>query len=139
MVLLISSLRTNEQSLSQLTRSLDRLCSKEDQHWKPRIFNQNKSVRRSTNFIVSFSSSFEIEFKKDEVNSHQRNSASIWLRKTSISMHFSLETYALSVELLDRFLATLKVKFYLFFFIEREEKEREKMFFFRFDRNFWNV
>jgi len=89
MVLLISSLRTNEQSLSQLTRSLDRLCSKEDQHWKPRVFHQNKS---------------------DEVNSHQRNSASIWLRKTSTSMHFSLETYALSVELLDRFLATLKVR-----------------------------
>lgn len=89
MVIQIVSLRTHEQNRSQFIRSFDRLCVKEDQHWKPRIFNQTKS---------------------DEVNCHQRNSASIWLRKTSTSMHFSLETYALSVELLDRFLATLKVR-----------------------------
>jgi hypothetical protein len=49
---------------------------------------------------------------QDEVNSSQRNHASSWLRKVAASMHFGLDTYALSVDLIDRFLATLKVKFY---------------------------
>ncbi len=46
---------------------------------------------------------------KDEVNSSQRNHASSWLRKVAVSMNFGIDTYALSVDLLDRFLATLKV------------------------------
>lgn len=109
MVIQIVSLRTHEQNLSQFIRSFDRLCVKEDQHWKPRIFNQTKSVRNSFCFSFFIFVSVHFLFDQDEVNCHQRNSASIWLRKTSTSMHFSLETYALSVELLDRFLATLKV------------------------------
>lgn len=48
---------------------------------------------------------------KDEVNSSQRNHASSWLRKVAVSMNFGIDTYALSVDLLDRFLATLKVCF----------------------------
>ena len=48
---------------------------------------------------------------KDEVNSSQRNHASSWLRKVAVSMHFGSDTFALSVDLLDRFLATLKVCF----------------------------
>ncbi len=43
------------------------------------------------------------------MNSSQRNHASSWLRKVAVSMHFGIDTYALSVDLLDRFLATLKV------------------------------
>jgi cyclin G2 len=46
----------------------------------------------------------------DEVNSSQRNHASSWLRKVAASLHFGIDTYALSVELLDRFMATLKVR-----------------------------
>jgi len=49
------------------------------------------------------------------VNSSQRNNASIWLRKVAASMHFGIDTYASSVELLDRFLSTLKVKSFWFF------------------------
>ncbi|CAF3293170.1 unnamed protein product [Rotaria socialis] len=67
----------------------ERLCSKEDRTWKERQFNQ---------------------IKLDEVNSSQRNYASSWLRKVAASMHFGTDTYALSVDLLDRFLATLKVR-----------------------------
>ncbi len=48
------------------------------------------------------------------MNSSQRNHASIWLRKVAASMHFGIDTYALSVDLLDRFLATLKVRFKIF-------------------------
>ncbi len=43
------------------------------------------------------------------MNSSQRNHASSWLRKVAASMHFGIDTYALSVDLLDRFLSTLKV------------------------------
>ena len=45
------------------------------------------------------------------MNSSQRNHASLWLRKVAASLHFGIDTYALSVDLLDRFLATLKVKY----------------------------
>jgi hypothetical protein len=89
MVVIVLGLRTSGQTLSTLTTSLERLCSKEDRTWKERIiFNQTKL---------------------DEVNSSQRNHASSWLRKIAASMHFGIDTYALSVDLLDRFLATLKV------------------------------
>jgi len=89
MVAVVLGLRTSGQSLSTLTASLERLCSKEDRTWKERIFNQTKL---------------------DEVNSSQRNHASSWLRKVAASMHFGIDTYALSVDILDRFMATLKVR-----------------------------
>jgi len=89
MVVIVLGLRTAGQTLNTLTTSLERLCSKEDRTWKERIFNQTKL---------------------DEVNSSQRNHASSWLRKVAASMHFGIDTYALSVDLLDRFLATLKVR-----------------------------
>ncbi|CAF1195511.1 unnamed protein product [Rotaria sp. Silwood1] len=89
-VLLISvGLRTAGQTLNSLTSTLERLCSKEERTWKDRIFNQ---------------------IRLDEVNSSQRNHASSWLRKVAASLHFGIDTYALSVDLLDRFLATLKVR-----------------------------
>jgi hypothetical protein len=88
MVAMVLGLRTAGQTLHTLTTSLERLCSKEDRTWKERVFNQTKL---------------------DEVNSSQRNHASSWLRKVAASMHFGIDTYALSVDLLDRFLATLKV------------------------------
>ncbi|CAF3735108.1 unnamed protein product [Rotaria sp. Silwood1] len=89
MVVVVLGLRTTGQTLTTLTTSLERLCSKEDRTWKERKFNQTKL---------------------DEVNSSQRNYASSWLRKVAGSMHFGTDTYALSVDLLDRFLATLKVR-----------------------------
>jgi len=89
MVVVVLGLRLAGQTLNSLTTSLERLCSKEDRTWKERIFNQTKL---------------------DEVNSSQRNHASSWLRKVAASMHFGIDTYALSVDLLDRFLATLKVR-----------------------------
>jgi len=89
MVVIILGLRTAGQTLSTLTSSLERLCSKEERTWKERIFNQ---------------------MRLDEVNTSQRNHASSWLRKVAASMHFGIDTYALSVDLLDRFLATLKVR-----------------------------
>jgi len=89
MVVVVLGLRTAGQTLNTLTTTLERLCSKEDRTWKERIFNQTKL---------------------DEVNSSQRNHASSWLRKVAASMHFGIDTYALSVDLLDRFLATLKVR-----------------------------
>lgn len=89
MVATVFGLRTAGQTLNTLTSSLERLCSKEERNWKERIFNQ---------------------MRLDEVNSSQRNHAASWLRKVSASMHFGNETYALSIDLLDRFLATLKVR-----------------------------
>jgi len=89
MVGVVIGLRTSEQTLNSLTSSLERLCAKEEQTWKERIFNQ---------------------IRLDEVNSSQRNHASLWLRKVSVSMHFGIDTYALSVDILDRFLATIKVR-----------------------------
>ncbi|CAF0941265.1 unnamed protein product [Adineta steineri] len=89
MVVVVLGLRTSGLTLSTLTTSLERLCSKEDRTWKERVFNQTKL---------------------DEVNSSQRNHASVWLRKIAASMNFGIDTYALSVDLLDRFLATLKVR-----------------------------
>ncbi|CAF1078764.1 unnamed protein product [Adineta ricciae] len=89
MVVVVLGLRTSGQTLGTLTASLERLCLKEDRTWKERIFNQTKL---------------------DEVNSSQRNHASSWLRKVAASMHFGIDTYALSVDILDRFLATLKVR-----------------------------
>ncbi|CAF2692291.1 unnamed protein product [Rotaria sp. Silwood2] len=89
MVVVVLGLRTIGQTLTTLTTSLERLCSKEDRTWKERKFNQTKL---------------------DEVNCSQRNYASSWLRKVAASMHFGTDTYALSVDLLDRFLATLKVR-----------------------------
>ncbi|CAF1106401.1 unnamed protein product [Rotaria sordida] len=89
MVIVVVGLRTAGQTLNSLTSSLERLCSKEERTWKDRIFNQ---------------------IRLDEVNSSQRNHASSWLRKVAASMHFGIDTYALSVDLLDRFLATLKVR-----------------------------
>lgn len=89
MVLVVLGLRTAGLTLHSLNTSLERLCAKEDRTWKERIFNQTKL---------------------EEVNSSQRNNASIWLRKVATSMHFGIDTYALSVELLDRFLSTLKVR-----------------------------
>jgi len=89
MVVMILGLRTSGLTLQSLITSLERLCSKEDRTWKERIFNQTKL---------------------EEVNSSQRNKASLWLRKVAASMHFGIDTYALSVELLDRFLSTLKVR-----------------------------
>jgi len=89
MVGVVLGLRTSGQTLQSLTTALERLCSKEDRTWKERIFNQTKM---------------------EEVNSSQRNHASSWLRKVAVSMQFGLDTYALSVELLDRFLSTLKVR-----------------------------
>lgn len=89
MVGIVIGLRTNEQTINSLTSSLERLCAKQEQTWKQRIFNQ---------------------IRLDEVNSSQRNHASLWLRKVSLSMHFGLDTYALSVDILDRFLATIKVR-----------------------------
>jgi hypothetical protein len=89
MVVVVVGLRTTGQTLNSLTSSLERLCSKEERTWKERIFNQ---------------------MRLDEVNSSQRNHASSWLRKVAVSMHFGIDTYALSVDLLDRFLATLKVR-----------------------------
>jgi len=89
MVAVVVGLRTAGQTLNTLTSSLERLCTKEERTWKERIFNQ---------------------MRLDEVNSSQRNHASSWLRKVAVSMHFGIDTYALSVDLLDRFLATLKVR-----------------------------
>jgi hypothetical protein len=89
MVVIIVGLRTAGQTLNTLTTSLERLCAKEERTWKERIFNQ---------------------MRLDEVNSSQRNHASSWLRKVAVSMNFGIDTYALSVDLLDRFLATLKVR-----------------------------
>lgn len=89
MVVVVVGLRTAGQTLNTLTSSLERLCSKEERTWKERIFNQ---------------------IRLDEVNSFQRNHASSWLRKVAVSMHFGADTYALSVDILDRFLATLKVR-----------------------------
>jgi hypothetical protein len=89
MVVVVLGLRIAGQTLNSLTTSLERLCSKEDRTWKERLFNQTKL---------------------DEVNSSQRNHASSWLRKVAASMHFGIDTYALSVDLLDRFLSTLKVR-----------------------------
>jgi len=65
-------------------------------------------------YLVNLEFQNEIFIFKDEVNSSQRNHASSWLRKVAVSMHFGIDTYALSVELLDRFLATLKVCFEIF-------------------------
>jgi len=53
MVVVVLGLRTSGQTLSTLTTSLERLCSKEDRTWKERIFNQTKMVR---NFVFTFSS-----------------------------------------------------------------------------------
>lgn len=89
MVAIIFGLRTSGQTFESLTSTLERLCSKEDRTWKERVFNQ---------------------IRLDEVNISQRNHASTWLRKVSASMHFGIETYALSVDLLDRFLTILKVR-----------------------------
>lgn len=89
MVAIIFGLRTSGQTLNSLQSTLERLCSKEERMWKERVFNQ---------------------IRLDEVNISQRNHASTWLRKVSASMHFGIETYALSVDLLDRFLTTLKVR-----------------------------
>jgi hypothetical protein len=89
MVVVIVGLRTAGQTLNTLTLSLERLCAKEERTWKERIFNH---------------------MRLDEVNSSQRNHASSWLRKVAVSMNFGIDTYALSVDLLDRFLATLKVR-----------------------------
>lgn len=89
MVVVVLALRTAGLTLQSLSTSLERLCAKEDRTWKERIFNQTKL---------------------EEVNSSQRNNASIWLRKVAASMHFGIDTYASSVELLDRFLSTLKVR-----------------------------
>lgn len=89
MVVVVVGLRTAGQTINSLTSSLERLCEKEQRTWKDRIFNQ---------------------MRLDEVNSSQRNHASVWLRKVAVSMHFGIDTYALSVDLLDRFLATLKVR-----------------------------
>ena len=44
MVVVVLGLRTSGQTLSTLTASLERLCSKEDRTWKERIFNQTKLV-----------------------------------------------------------------------------------------------
>ena len=44
------------------------------------------------------------------MTSSQRNHASSWLRKVAASMQFGIDTYGLSVDLLDRFLSTLKVR-----------------------------
>jgi hypothetical protein len=89
MAVVVLGLRTSGQTLNSLTTTLERICSKEDRTWKERLYNQTKL---------------------DEVNSCQRNHASSWLRKIAASMHFGIDTYALSVELLDRFLSTLKVR-----------------------------
>jgi len=89
MVVVVVALRTAGQTLKSLTSSLESLCVKEERTWKERVFNQ---------------------IRLDEVNSSQRNYASSWLRKVAVSMHFGIDTYALSVDLLDRFLATLKVR-----------------------------
>jgi len=89
MVIVVLGLRTSGQTLNSLTISLERLCSKEDRTWKERLFTQ---------------------MKLDEVNSSQRNHAASWLRKVAASMQFGIDTYALSVDLLDRFLSTLKVR-----------------------------
>ncbi|UJR29895.1 hypothetical protein I4U23_017443 [Adineta vaga] len=89
MVAVVVGLRTGGQTINSLTSFLERLCEKEQRTWKERIFNQ---------------------MRLDEVNSSQRNHASLWLRKVAVSMHFGIDTYALSVDLLDRFLATLKVR-----------------------------
>ncbi|CAF1634581.1 unnamed protein product [Adineta ricciae] len=89
MGVVIVGLRTAGQTINSLTSTLERLCEKEQRTWKERIFNQ---------------------MRLDEVNSSQRNHASLWLRKVAVSMHFGIDTYALSVDLLDRFLATLKVR-----------------------------
>lgn len=89
MVATILGLRTAGQTLNSFTASLERLCSKEERTWKERIFNQ---------------------MRLDEVSSSQRNHASSWLRKVSASMHFGIDTFALSIDLLDRFLATMKVR-----------------------------
>ncbi|CAF0745657.1 unnamed protein product [Didymodactylos carnosus] len=74
---------------NNLTRTLEYLCNKEDRTWKNRKFNQ---------------------MRLDEVNCTQRNHAVFWLRKVAVSMNFGNDTFALSVDLLDRFLATLKVR-----------------------------
>jgi NADH:ubiquinone oxidoreductase subunit 4 (subunit M) len=60
-------------------------------------------------FLVNLEFVIKYFLFKDEVNSSQRNHASSWLRKVAASMHFGIDTYALSVDLVDRFLATLKV------------------------------
>jgi hypothetical protein len=89
MVLTVLGLRTAGQTLETLSSSLERLCAKEERTWIDRKFNQ---------------------MRLDEVNSSQRNHVSSWLRKVAASMHFGIDTYALSVELLDRFMAILKVR-----------------------------
>ncbi len=82
-----------------------------------------------------------LEFKnetflfKDEVNSSQRNHASSWLRKVAVSMHFGIDTYALSVDLLDRFLATLKVGI----LIKKIFHLKKNNILLRFVQNFLNV
>ena len=89
MVIVVVGLRTAGQTLNSLTSTLERLCCKEERTWKDRIFNQ---------------------IRLDEVNISQRNHASSWLRKVAASMRFGIDTYALSVDILDRFLATVKVR-----------------------------
>ncbi|CAF1555249.1 unnamed protein product, partial [Adineta ricciae] len=79
MGVVIVGLRTAGQTINSLTSTLERLCEKEQRTWKERIFNQ---------------------MRLDEVNSSQRNHASLWLRKVAVSMHFGIDTYALSVDLL---------------------------------------
>ncbi len=76
----------------------------------------------------------EIFLFKDEVNSSQRNHASSWLRKVAVSMHFGIDTYALSVDLLDRFLATLKVNF-----DKKNISFKKNNILLRFVQNFLNV
>lgn len=45
MVVVILGLRTSGQTLTSLTGTLERLCSKEDRTWKERLCNQTKLVR----------------------------------------------------------------------------------------------
>ena len=54
MVGVVIGLRTSEQTLNSLTSSLERLCAKEEQTWKERIFNQIRLVSR-VNFSLSLS------------------------------------------------------------------------------------
>ncbi|CAF0820061.1 unnamed protein product [Didymodactylos carnosus] len=86
-MVVIIGLRT--QPWNNLTRTLEYLCSKEERTWKSRKFNQ---------------------MRLDEVSCTQRNHVVFWLRKVAVSMNFGADTFALSVDLLDRFLATLKVR-----------------------------
>lgn len=63
MVGVVIGLRTSEQTLNSLTSSLERLCAKEEQTWKERIFNQIRLVSRVT-FSLSLSPFFVLLHQK---------------------------------------------------------------------------